>query len=363
MNGKPAVLNIIGSDFFGAPEKLILGQMKYISDFEIIGASFVKRGIKNEFLSIANSKGYRVGAIDDNYLLDPKIPGRIKSLIAKYDVKLVVTHGYKANFYGYLARVGGDVPQAAYFHGWTQENIKMKIYNIIDRKVLPHLNSIIAVSEASADRLSENGVRKSKIQVVYNAIEMDDNIQKPAPTIKGKPTIGVISRLSYEKGIHVFIEALAEIVKDTGEFVARIYGDGGELENLKKLAMELKVEHIIRFMGFTDDIEAAYKGIDFLVIPSLSEGHPLVILEAWKHGVGIVATKVGGIPEVIEDGSDGVLVEAGNPQMLGMAILQAINNREKMNALGEAGFLKLKQKYNFRFQADRLTQIYGSLIK
>ncbi len=363
MNSKPAVLNIIGSDFLGAPEKLIMGQLKYITDFEIISASFVKRGKKNEFLSAANSKGYGVEAIEDNYPFDPKIPGRIKSIIVKYDVKLVVTHGYKADFYGFLARVGRDVPRVAYFHGWTQENMKMKIYNIIDRKILPRLDSIIAVSEASADRLTENGVSKSKIQVVYNAIEIDDNIQKPAPTIKEKPTIGVISRLSYEKGIHIFIRALAETAKNRGEFVARIYGDGGELENLKKLARELKLDHIIRFMGFTDDIEAAYKGIDFLVIPSLSEGHPLVILEAWKHGLGIVAAKVGGIPEVIEDGSDGVLVEAGNPQALGTAILQALNDRKRMNSLGEAGFFKLKKKYSFRFQADRLTQIYGSLIK
>jgi len=362
MNAKPTILHIIGSDFFGSPERLIVGQIGNIPEFEFICASFVKRHSKNELLSAANSMGYRAEAIEDNFIFDPTIPARIRSLVDKYEVSLMVSHGYKADIYGFLARRRRTIPQAAYFHGWTQENLKMRIYNMIDRKVLPNLDSIIAVSGASADTLIRHGVQKDKIRVVYNAIEIDDNIREPSRTVKKKPTIGVIGRLSYEKGVHVFIRALAEIIKDAGDFKAEIYGDGGELENLKRLAKELKIADSVRFMGFTDDIDKAYENTDFLVIPSLSEGHPLVILEAWKHGLGIVATRAGGIPEIIDDGVNGILVEADNHRLLAAAILKALNDREKMNSMGKSGFNKLKEKYNTKVHYEKLAGIYTSLI-
>lgn len=99
--------------------------------------------------------------------------------------------------------------------------------------------------------------------------------------------------------------------------------------------------------------------------PHRSHGSPprLSPPPGWQHGLGIVATKAGGIPEVIDDGINGLLVEIDNPRALGAAILKALKDREKMNALGKSGFVKLKEKYNTKAHYEKLTRIYESLIR
>jgi len=185
MSAKPIILHLIGSDFVGSPERLILGQIGNIPDFEFVCASFAKHGKNNELLSQAGSMGYKVEPIEDNYLFDLKIPSRIRAILERLNIVLMISHGYKADTYGYLAKRGATVPQAAYFHGWTREDLKMRFYNSIDRIVLPRLDSVIAVSKASANALAGHGVREEKIHVVYNALEIDSDL--PEPVITPKP--------------------------------------------------------------------------------------------------------------------------------------------------------------------------------
>jgi glycosyltransferase involved in cell wall biosynthesis len=363
MNAKPVILQLIGSDFYGSPERLILGQMQNLSSFDFVCASFVKPHVSSEILSIAGSQGHCVESIQDNHLFDPRIPLRITDIIKKHGVRLVVSHGYKANTYGYLSSRKIRIPQVAYFHGWTQEDLKMRLYNMIDRLVLPKLSAIIAVSGASANSLVAHGVSREKIRVVYNALDIGADQTLPRRSPKEHPTLAVIGRLSHEKGVHIFIRAVASIAYRTESFTAQVYGDGIEMENMRRLADELKVSHIVRFEGFSREIDKVYNNLDFLVIPSLSEGHPLVILEAWKHGVGVIASRAGGIPEVIDHRVNGILVETGNHLKLGEAIVEALDHREEMNAFGKAGFVKLKDKFNTNIYYQRLTEIYGSLLR
>ena len=254
------------------------------------------------------------------------------------------------------------VKHVRYFHGWTAEDFKVKIYNAIDRMVLRRADRVVAVSEASAQRLISHGIPASIIDVVYNAIDLDQNATVPEREPNEIPVIGVVGRLSHEKGIHDFLQALAQIRDLAPKFIAAIYGSGPDEDRLKQMTTELGLAECVRFEGFRADIDRVYSQFDFLVLPSLSEGHPMVILEAWKNGVGVVATRAGGTPEVVEHEETGFLTDIGQPDQLGRAILRALEDVPFMNRMGRAGFEEIRARYSFRQQADRLQEVYLTVL-
>ncbi|MEW5795006.1 MAG: glycosyltransferase family 4 protein [Candidatus Zixiibacteriota bacterium] len=359
----PIVLHIRGSDFYGSPERLIIGQMQYMSSVRSIAASFVKPGHANPFLERLGSFGMERIAVEDRHKFDWQIPGRLRAICATHQVDLIVTHEYKSAFYGFLARRKLAVPQICYFHGWTSEDARVRLYNALDRFVHRRAVRVVTVSKASAQRLVESGVPPDKIDVVYNAIDIDPNADPPERQPNAAPVIGVVGRLSFEKGVHDFIRALAVVRGRSHRFAARIIGSGPEETRLKQMTAQLGLTDVVSFEGFRSDLDQVYPRLDFLVMPSLSEGHPVVILEGWKHGLGIIATRAGGIPEVVEHEKTGLLADVGRPEQLAELIRRGIGDTGLMNRLGRAGFDRLKTDYSYRGQAARLEAIYLAVIR
>lgn len=361
-NGTPVILHLRGSEFFGSPEKLIAGQMKHLKNFHSICASFVKRKSSNEFLAKMQSLGLRTASLEERSRFDPGIIRRLRRLMDSTMADMLVTHEYKSNFYGHYACKRAGIPQIVYFHGWTAEDIKVRLYNMIDRHVIKTADKVITVSRATAGKLADAGVPASTIEVVYNAIELDGEATYLPKDRNEIPVIGMIGRLSYEKGAHILLRALNEIKTRAPGFTVRIYGDGPESGRLQAMAADMKLTEIVSFEGFRRDLDEIYPALDLIVLPSLSEGHPLVILEAWKHGIGIIASRAGGVPEVVEDGRNGILVEVNDYRGLGEAILAALGNIELIRQYGRAGHEDASQKFNFKRQSEQLEQIYRETL-
>jgi glycosyltransferase involved in cell wall biosynthesis len=172
----------------------------------------------------------------------------------------------------------------------------------------------------------------------------------------------VVGRLSREKGVHILLEAAAAIRDTAPAFEVRIYGTGPEKKALQDTARKLSLTEVVHFEGFRDSLDTVYPQLDLLVLPSLSEGHPLVILEAWQHAVGIVATRAGGIPEVITHRESGLLCDTNDSSALANAIRHALDHPEDMAEYGRAGFRLLRARYSFARQAERLDAIYSELL-
>ncbi len=360
---EPVILHLRGSDIYGSPERLIVGQMQNISSFESVAASFVRpSGSQNPFLDKLSEYGLTHHAVDDTAWFDRRIPGRLRKIFKDRRVDLLVTHEYKSALYGHLAARKLPAKHVRYFHGWTAEDFKVRVYNAIDRMILRRADKVITVSQASAQALVSDGIPSSLIDTVYNAIDLDPEAKAPDRTPNDPPVIGVIGRLSHEKGIHDFLQAMAQIHAQAPRFQALIYGSGPEEERLKQMTTALGLGECVSFEGFRTDIDRVYGQLDFLVLPSLSEGHPVVILEAWKNGVGVVATRAGGTPEVVEHERTGLLTDIGRPDQLGRAILRALKDVPLVNRLGQAGFEEVKAKYSFRQQAQRLEKIYRAVL-
>nr|MBN2276803.1 glycosyltransferase family 4 protein [candidate division Zixibacteria bacterium] len=362
-NGKNVILHLRGSEFYGSPERLIVGQVVSLDDFEFVCATYLKPGQSSEYLEELRKRNITCAEITGERPLDLNIPRQIRDIIGDYGVDLVVTHEYKSNFYGYLALRKLPVPQVAHFHGWTQEGPRVKLYNWLDRRILPRVDAVITVSHATAGLLRKAGVGSDKIEVVYNAVEFDDSYIPPIRTRGNRVKIGYIGRLSYEKGLHVLLTALRDLKNLPIPFVLEIYGSGPEKSTLKAMVEEFGLSDQVVFMGFRKDIDEVYKTLDFLVLPSLSEGHPVTILEAWKHGLGIIASRAGGIPEVVENGKEGILVDVGDTTSLSGAITKGLEDSNLMDLYGSNGLERLKREFTFKAHTGKISALYKRLLE
>ncbi|HEY0778731.1 MAG TPA: glycosyltransferase family 4 protein [Gemmatirosa sp.] len=264
---------------------------------------------------------------------DARVLKRTAAQLAAFDPDIVETHGYKPSTIVATLRAVAAPRWSwlAFFHGGTTENAKVRAYNWIDRRAMSRADRLAVMSLAHREAFAHLGDR---VRVVYNAVA-----ELPAPN--GAPTLrvrelfcptpaadevvlGVIGRLSSEKGVDVFLDACRRLV-DAGErFRAVIVGDGPDRMSLTARAAALGLDACVAFAGTLRDVAQVYRQLTCVVIPSRSEGLPNVLLEALDHDLPVVATRVGAVPEVLTDPLAGVIVPPVDPDALADGIRRAI---------------------------------------
>jgi glycosyltransferase involved in cell wall biosynthesis len=198
--------------------------------------------------------------------------------------------------------------------------------------------AVIAVSAAIGRRLLEvDRVSAAKIHLIPNTLP--DLPTKPSESAwsrsEGVPLVGVVARLQHDKGVAVFLRAVDILSKRLPAARFVIVGDGPERRALQRFASDRRLP--VTFLGFRADAQALIAQLDLLVVPSYTEGTPLVVLEAANAGVPVVATAVGGIPEQVRDGIEAVLVPAGNHRALGDACFRVLSDAFLGERLAAAG--------------------------
>ena len=227
---------------------------------------------------------------------------------------------------------------------------------------------IIAVSKQIRKRLIEHdGVPSHRISVIMNTLlpglEASGGVQQACPAmLAGKPLVGVVARLQPEKGIGYFIEAAAYVLRVIPHAHFLIIGDGQERHSLQEQAIALGVQEQVHFIGFRLDVRALMQGLDVVVVPSLSEGTPLVTLEAMAAGIPIVASAVGGIPEQVRHLREGLLVPPADPQALGKAMIYLLQNPARLRQLGEAGRLRVAAHFQFGTMIEQTEAVYRTVL-
>jgi len=355
------VLHLRSSEFFGGPERAILGQCRHLKSFRGQVASFVRRGKENRFLDTCRAEGVDAWSIPEAFPGDFRTIAHIRRLLDRENVDIIVTHDYKSNFYGFFAVRGGRCRQVAHFRGRTAEDLKVKVYNSIDWIILRKIGRIFVVSEHSRRQLEARGIRPRVIRVVFNAIDCQGaEIGRPAESTADDRSLNVVAagRLSYEKGLDILLKAVPLVDTKARPFQVEIYGHGPEKGRLRKMAAALNVSGKVVFRGFVDDIKPIFRQADWLVLPSRSEGMPNVILEAWSQKLAVLATAVGGVPEMIEDGINGLLVPPENPRALADKLISAMSDPEIRITCGENGWRTARDHYNYEKQARLLEELY-----
>jgi glycosyltransferase involved in cell wall biosynthesis len=363
------VLHLRNSDLLGGPERLLLDQAKRASPgLETTLASFARPGEPHPFLEAAEAEGLRTRRIPQRGSYDPRVFARTRALLASLRPDVVVGHDYKANLALRRAARGLAIPRAAVVHGYTAENLKVRVFEALDRRTLRSADAVVAVSEASRDALVASGVPAGRIRVVENAV---DAARVRAEAAGGREAVraewGVgardlvvlaLGRLSPEKGHRVLLDAFLALPPGSARLV--LVGDGAERGALEARAPK---DGRVRFAGWRTDAARCLGAADVFALPSLREGLPLAMLEAMAAGLPVVASRVGGVPGALAEGACGLLVPPGDAGALAEALARLLGDPALCRRLGEAGAARVRERHGAEGQAAALEAVYRSISR
>ena len=326
----------------------------------------------NSFVAAAREAGIEVDVLSERFRFDTRVAAQLREVVARRAPDIIETHMVKSHFLVKTLGFGRRLPWVAYHHGYTTTDLKMRLYNQLNRWTLPSASRVITVCEPFARQLARSGVAREKISVRHNSIS-------PAPPpgadevdalrrrlgLNGEERIILsVGRLSREKGHVDLVEALGELRRlNAGlDFKLLIVGEGPERERVERAGVSVGVGDRIVFAGHTDDVRPFYSLADVLVLPSHSEGSPLVLLEAMSAGLPVVATRVGGVPEIVSDGESALLVAPRDARGMAAALDRALVDDGLARMLAANASARVAKHFSPASQARALVEIYSRLV-
>ena len=364
------LLHLTASSFYGGPERQLAGLAQALRPHaRTTIASFAEGGRCREFLGHPDLGGATAIELRHDTPHFRAAVSEVAELARAAD--FVLCHGYKAALLGRPAARRAGTPVLAVSRGWTWENWKVRAYTALDRVHLRAFDHVVAVSDGQARKCRRAGVPPNRLSVIRNSARLSafDGPADPAArqTLLGlfpaAPEFVLVAagRLSPEKGFADLIRAMRPVAERFASAGLVIFGDGEERPALEALAAKLGLAGRVVMPGFRRDLDALWPAADLAVLSSESEGLPNVLLEASAAGVPVVATRVGGVPEVVADGLTGWLVRPRDPAALGGALVAALSDPAGMRARGAAGRLKMEREFTFAAQAGAYRQLLAGL--
>ena len=291
---------------------------------------------------------------------------RLARLIRQNHFDLVHAHMYASSTASAYATLGTSLPLVITEH--SEANWRSWKARLCSRWAYSRARHIIAVSKMIQRRLiEEDGVPDEHVSVIMNGLspaqELPGGVRLDLPAALRKgPLVGVIARLQSEKGVVYFLEAAAHVLRSLPQVHFLVVGDGPLRKELQAYAELLGLQEHIHFLGFRLDARAIVGLLDVLVLPSLSEGTPLVTLEAMAAGIPVVASAVGGIPEQIRHDREGLLVPPGDSMAISAAILQLLQRPARMQRLGKAGRRHVFTHFSFASMVRETERVYHKTL-
>lgn len=335
--------------------------------------SFVRHGppSPNQFIDAVREAGLHIDVIHERHAFDPQVLQRLRKLFRERPPDIIQTHGVKSHFLIRLIRPPGT-PWLAYHHGYTTENLKMRLYNQLDRWSLPAADRVVTVCTPFANMLTDRGVKRARISVVPNSIEPHNGVAGESSSalrdrwkLSGSaPIILAIGRHSSEKG-HTYLVTAAHLLRQRYpelDFQMLLVGDGPERRRLESQVDQYGLGNRIRFTGHQRNAMPYYALANLFVLPSLSEGSPNVLLEAMLTKTPIVASAVGGVPETVEHGQSALLVQPRDPAALAQAIVTVLRNPELANALRNEAYATVLTRFSPECSSSSFLSIYRDLL-
>lgn len=319
-----------------------------------LAAEMKKRGVP--VLLFANRGSGRVGLIRE-----------LVATIRRENIDLIHSHEFLMNTYGAVASILSGVPQLATVHGRNYYGDRARrrgLYRAVSRRAC-----FVAVCEATKDYLVQRvGVAPRRIRVVHNGVDVGEVGQGEdgrmgSGASQRVPTICTVGRLSRVKNHSDLLLAVCELVKKWQDLELLVVGRGRLESVLKQQVVDLGLSRNVRFMGHLENPKEIWPRVDVFVLPSLSEGMPLSLLEAMAAGVPAVATRVGGVGEAIEDGETGLLVPPGDRHALAEGIMKLLDDRTLARQMGKSAQETVVRRFSLTQMVQTYREIYADLIQ
>jgi len=372
MNIKPRVLIMIATDQIGGPGKGVFQFLEHApaDAFEYVLCNFdLKNRPVGQFVAEARRKKLNLRLLKQGGTIDPLLIIEARRVIREHDINLIQTHGYKSNTIGFFVKLFCRLPWIGFAHGFIEDDRKLRFYNRVDRLVLRRADRIVAVSNSMKALLIQHGVAAHKIRVIHNAIDPNEAV----PDMSGKEirqrygltpdqkVIGVIGRLNPEKGQLIFLRAMEKTARSFPDVKALIIGDGQDRAMLEGFCREKGLSDHVVFLGHQEKMANYYQVLDLLVLPSLSEGLPNTVLEAMSFGVPVLATAVGGVPEIIQNGN-GLMVPPNDPGALAEKMMELLKDGALRQAIGLKGKTSLYPRFAPEYRVRQIVNLYEELL-
>jgi glycosyltransferase involved in cell wall biosynthesis len=363
-----SVLHLTASPSFGGPERQMLGlgaalAGKVCSRY----LSFSEEGRSTAFLQAAESAGFAATGLSSDWPRVTRMYRELASVVKSSNAEILMCHGYKARIFGRFVAARSGIPVVGVLRGWTAETRTVRCYEWLDRRLLRKLDHIVCVSQSQARHALSFGVSPEKLTVIHNAIDIGRfkgrDPQKRAELLSNfasprRLIVAAVGRISPEKGFCTLVRVASRVVARHPETGFLIFGDGPLRAQLQRDICAAGLQDHVKIAGFRTDLDACFPHFDLLILPSYSEGLPNVVLEAFAAGVPVVATAVGGVPEVVQDGLSGFLVTAGDDVAMAERISEMARNDGLRRSMAAHGHGRVSREFSFTTQARSYEQLF-----
>jgi len=297
---------------------------------------------------------------------------RIVKEIARYidanEIDIVHSQGYKPDVHVALATLftRKKCVLISACHTWKLRTLRERLYRWVNLGVLRCFDGIIAISPEVKRELEYAGIRSDRISIIDNGIDVDESQDCSARTYARESlglsetdfVIGCVASLTVEKAHKDLVRAFHVVSKARSELRLVLVGDGNEQESLVQFACELALTKKVMFAGRRTDVRVLYYAFDIFALVSYAEGLPMAMLEAMAAKIPVVASSVGAIPDVIENGKNGLLVEPGNIENITKAMEYLFENADMRMKLGISGYDTIVDKYSSKRMARDYERFY-----
>ncbi len=366
---KITLLHVIIGNGFGGLEKVVyhiiknVDQRKYncillcFQEPDILREMFARTGVT--IISLGLSRGIHYS-----------IPGRINAVVKEYGVDIIHCHDFQPFLYCALSQLFSKRCKLVFTehsgafslsrrHRW----LLRLLYPVVDRKVM-------VSEELRAFYIEKLRVKEKGLVTIYNGVdrpEFANNVicdkVKEELQLQGKFIVGTAVRLMPQKGLGYLVDAFKSLVEKEENIFLLIIGDGRSRNELEERVQALGLQNNVCFLGYRDDAVQLLPLFDIYILPSLWEGLPLGLLEAMFSRKAVIATEVGGIPEVVTSGENGILIPPADSEAIVQAVLRLYNNDEEREKIGANALQSVEKSYSTATMVNRYQELYQELMR
>ena len=373
----PTVLHVrVVTGTGGGPEKTILNSPRLLAERGYEGLCVFLHPPGDPGIEDLRRRGREAGteivALPDRGAKDVSVVRGLVRLCRERNVRVWHGHDYKSDVLGPLVRPFHRMELVTTVHGWVDKTGRMPLYTKIDKASLRFYRRVLCVSPDLVEECAAAGLGRERLELVENAIDVEAN-RPPTPAERaaaraaldlpdGRFVVLGVGRLNPEKAFDRLIDAVAALRTGGVDAELLIAGDGAERASLRERIDRLPEPDRFRLLGYRTDVNRLLAAADAFCLSSLREGLPNVVLEAMARAVPVAATAIAGVPRLVTDGADGLLVPPADANALAAALTCLAGDADLRRRLARAGRATVETRYSFAARMDRVAAVYDELL-
>lgn len=373
---KISVIQLLHTMAYGGIETIAINWWRFLNreKYDVHMVCFANPGeTERPFVEAAARFGIQVDKIPWNRLKPMVRSTRaLVRLVRKYDVDIIHTHNVYADIVGLLAAKWTGKKSLASHYVWGDFGLRLNLLQTVNGWVLPYFDHVTAQCERTLRDTVARGIRSDRVSTLGSGIVVGDAKMSPEERVRRRAAWGAteentvlldVARLYPEKAQRYLLDCFRQILDHFPQ--ARLWIAGvGPLENeLRAHCSQLGLDQAVRWLGFVSDLSSLFALADIQVHPALNEGIPIALLQGMAAGMPVVASAVGGIPEILDGRQGGLLVPVNDKAAFVESVISLLKDPERARNLGTAAREYIVREQSIAHAVSELEQRYGELVR